>query len=840
MFGGFSVGVDLMLASNAEKVLGILGAELTGVESKASRLKAELGTVKAAFVGAFAVGAAKELLGVMDDMIKKGADLEQQLYRIATAGYTKTDIAEFKKNATKVAGQFRNVNEKELLKLTLETSAVYGDPKTAMKFLPISAAYIAAEKFRHPENPEGAAAIAEDAIFKVLRSEEFRGLAQDPREVKRGLAASLKGQEVFGDQFDPAIGFQFMKYLRLSGRYVSDRFLNGPGLIVAQEMGGSNAGNSHNMVMQALVGGHANKSAIEEMMKVGMIDQNKVDKVGGKNWHYDISRAVPDVKLLQSDFDLWAQQHIKVPVDAFTKGDLSKRDQELRKIFGRATQQQYAELMAWQTGPGGRFAKDVGLLGQALSPEQAVATAGDNLATAGQNLATQVDRIATNVGAVGARMEGHVAKAALPTLSGLADRTGTDERLNQILFGAGVTTALGLGGVIAYQGIKVGSRMWKALNPPKLPDDEGGPSEPGAGGPRAPNGPSGGNDEGGGATRARPSVRPRPTVRDLPPKLRPPGPRLSPAERAAATARAMAPDREATPEERASPSVKARPPSRAGAPLTRINPASPPEPQGARVAASARPPGAGAPRVRLGPQAPLRPPPRPDPLRLRPPGTEHIDLRTTAGAGAGKAVGVVAEGAVERVGAGLMGKVVGRLLLAPVSEMMMGWDTLQGMKRNQETYGAGAWAWLTHNRAMSERAYARMETTGLNVGGRGGPGQPRNLQGPLAATVPEDAKLRAAYGTTIKAVNDLGAASAAAAKDQIAVGKAARDFTSALIAMAQQARTIQLTSITNLDGRQVAKTVTEHQAHAAGGPRGTRRQDTSANLPAVFAPYPGP
>ena len=67
MFGeGFSVGVDLLLASNAERVLGVLGSELTGVEGKAGRLKTELGTLKSAFAGAFAIGAAKELLGVMD------------------------------------------------------------------------------------------------------------------------------------------------------------------------------------------------------------------------------------------------------------------------------------------------------------------------------------------------------------------------------------------------------------------------------------------------------------------------------------------------------------------------------------------------------------------------------------------------------------------------------------------------------------------------------------------------------------------------------------------------------------------------------------------------------
>ena len=206
-----------------------------------------------------------------------------------------------------------------MIKLTGETTAVYGDPAMAMKYLPIAAAYLSAVKYRNPGDPEGASAIAEDAIFKILRSEEMRGLAQNPAEVKLALAATLRGQEVFGDQFDPTVAFQSVKYGRLASRYLSDRFLFGPGLVGAQEMGGSNFGNSLNQVMQAFIGGHMTKTALLEAEAIGIIDAKKV-KMGPRGT-FNLGDAVPDRKLLQSDPDIWFQKYFAPKVDAAAKGD---------------------------------------------------------------------------------------------------------------------------------------------------------------------------------------------------------------------------------------------------------------------------------------------------------------------------------------------------------------------------------------------------------------------------------------------------------------------------------------------------------------------------------------
>ena len=332
-----------------------------------------------------------------------------------------------------------------MMKLTGETTAVYGDASVAMRNLPMVAAYMSAVKFRHPEDAEGAAATAEDAIFKILRGTEMRGLAQQPAEIKRALAASLKGQEVFGDQFDPSIAFQAIKYGRLASRYLSDRFLEGPGLIMAQELGGSNFGNSLNMTMNALIGGHITKAALAKLEEVGIIDGKRVKM--GPHGTFDMRDAVPEQRLLQSDPDKWFQQHFAPQVDRYSHGNLDKRDQVIRQLFQRGTAQQMAELLGWQTAPGGRITKDVARLGAADTPEQAVDAAMKNLATSTTALGVQFDRFKANLGAPVAHVLGTASQHLTGPWAAANTWLGVHEGAAGAAFAGIGVGVLGLGGV---------------------------------------------------------------------------------------------------------------------------------------------------------------------------------------------------------------------------------------------------------------------------------------------------------------------------------------------------------------------------------------------------------
>ncbi len=228
---------------------------------------------------------------------------------------------------------------------------------------------------------------------------------------------------------------------------MSNRFLYGPGMVVAQEMGGSNAGNSHNMVMNALVGGHMTKQALEEWERLKIINGSHVlmAKKGQGGGFRLQPGAVPDLALLQSNFDLWAQKYIATGVESVAHGDPAKRDLELRTLFGRGTQQQYAELMAFQTGTGGRLQKDVGRMALAMTPDQAVGAAAGNLATSFQSLGTQVDRLKTNLGAPLARSGTGVVAGAVPIVSKGA--TAVARHPGAVLAGEGAAAAAAVGGI---------------------------------------------------------------------------------------------------------------------------------------------------------------------------------------------------------------------------------------------------------------------------------------------------------------------------------------------------------------------------------------------------------
>ena len=78
----YAVGVKLALADNAAQVLGPIFSQLLGVHTEAGKVEKAFGSLQKAIGAAFAIGAAGALLGVMEKMIKAGADLENQLYRL--------------------------------------------------------------------------------------------------------------------------------------------------------------------------------------------------------------------------------------------------------------------------------------------------------------------------------------------------------------------------------------------------------------------------------------------------------------------------------------------------------------------------------------------------------------------------------------------------------------------------------------------------------------------------------------------------------------------------------------------------------------------------------------
>ena len=56
----------------------------------------------------------------------------------------------------------------------------------------------------------------------------------------------------------------------------------------------------------------------------------------------------------------------------------------------------------------------------------------------------------------------------------------------------------------------------------------------------------------------------------------------------------------------------------------------------------------------------------------------------------------------------VLGRIGGALARAPLGELLFIPGVLRDMKRNNDTYGAGALAWLTHDKAMRQRAAARI------------------------------------------------------------------------------------------------------------------------------------
>jgi len=112
-----------------------------------------------------------------------------------------------------------------------------------------------------------------------------------------------------------------------------------------------------------------------------------------------------------------------------------------------------AEILGWQTGPGGRITKDVGRLALAMTPDQAVIAAQTNLATSTQNLSTQFDRLKTNLGDPMAKGAGAVAGAVTGPVKAAADASAHHP-------GASAAVDAGIGAAVVGLGVYGVKTLW--------------------------------------------------------------------------------------------------------------------------------------------------------------------------------------------------------------------------------------------------------------------------------------------------------------------------------------------------------------------------------------------
>lgn len=305
----YKIGVQLAMSSNAAQILGVLGRELLGVNTKVKDLEGGLNRVKLALVGVAAIGAGTALASSFVEPIKKAMEFERTVARFRQFGLSdklNADIVNFAKNS-KLAGttytdMMRNIIEAQGI---FRESGLSGNEAVAgAKIMsPIMA------KIKYNDTILGTNG---GDIKDLLKFVEIRGGANNAAIAKKWSDIAFKLAQSSGGIVNYSSLRQFAAGVGTFGNALTQR-----GIVqlepVLSDLGGGTAGSGLRVANQRLLGTQRGLpvQAISEYLKLGLWDPTKVElKKGGgiKQFLGTPGAVLKDSALLQSS-----------PVDYFQK-----------------------------------------------------------------------------------------------------------------------------------------------------------------------------------------------------------------------------------------------------------------------------------------------------------------------------------------------------------------------------------------------------------------------------------------------------------------------------------------------------------------------------------------
>ena len=378
---------------------------------------------------------------------KAGATLQDQEFAMRSAGIGAEEMGVLRKRADELSGRYKQVSIPEILQIARETRSVLTHTDEVPHFMePMVRAKVALDAM-DPEHH------ASEGLGLLVRGAESIGAAQDPERFEKLLDSYVKANQVMGRTINPEQIYDFNKYLKNSGAQLSDRFLMTSGLSLAQEIGGSSAGNSINMAGKYVrTGWGQSHGALNELVRLGLVSADDVET--NKNG------SVKGIKAGRQNF-LQGQQQLLSDPDQWTyntalpamiaHGATSTNDQLalFEKIFPKSDAATFFGKILTQRAAFENHAK---LYGNAMG-----------LSAADQN----GDQASQQLGGLATQMQNWLAVAASPLMTSAAQQLGVlSDAMNSLREDAkenpshgstelaGGTVAAGLAGVGIWNGIR--------------------------------------------------------------------------------------------------------------------------------------------------------------------------------------------------------------------------------------------------------------------------------------------------------------------------------------------------------------------------------------------------
>jgi len=221
---------------------------------------------------ATAIGLMK-VLDVASAGVERAFDREHEKVRMKIAGMTPEEIDDSEKLTAQIAKTYPSIPQSEAMGLARNARSVFNNYEDAAKFLPeIASTYVITQASNKKMTPEEVTADLE----QLMKATEIKGVTQNPSEFHKMMEGIDKGLSVFGDTLKPFDYFAMVKYAKAAGIGLSTEFMVGVAPSIAQALRGSTAGHAFTAFDKAIVGGHLEQDAIQQLLDLSLLKEEDV------------------------------------------------------------------------------------------------------------------------------------------------------------------------------------------------------------------------------------------------------------------------------------------------------------------------------------------------------------------------------------------------------------------------------------------------------------------------------------------------------------------------------------------------------------------------------------
>jgi len=323
--------------------------------------------------------------------IKSSAEIQHEIELSRTAGVPPEQLAEFIRQSGSLQAKYLNVPRSAVIATGKELRSVLAHPGDATDLLETT---IRAKSALDATDPSGDSS---KSLAFAVKAAEILGKGKNKEDFTKFMDAFVRAKQVMGNLVTPEGLFDYAKYTKASGSFLTDRFNSTTGASLSMEVGGSTAGKYIDQFVKQITGGFQGNlhSAAKEFVSLGLADKSdfettKTGEIKGMKPGHNVKGAA----LAASDPDLWIYN---VLVPALTKAGITDPEQMNMKIRRLFPNTNAADLVSKLISQQASFANHAGLYPQAEGMGAADKQNGDPF-RALNNLTTSLSNFAATVG----------------------------------------------------------------------------------------------------------------------------------------------------------------------------------------------------------------------------------------------------------------------------------------------------------------------------------------------------------------------------------------------------------------------------------------------------------